>query len=415
MKRPGLKSWTVIGIGVLVTGFALSQSSNLGGPAYLAGVVQLIAGSGVSLSPTNGLGTVTVSATGSGGSVTSVGLADGSTAPFYTIANSPVTGAGTLTFTLVTQAANCVLAGPTSGAAAQPTCRSLVTADLPTIPSTQISGLGTFATANTTTAPAITMGTGNAITPSSGGGIVGVTSNNAAAAGTYGELQFINCNANSSQTVTIAYSTGTIPAAIVWTTAIQWVVSPTNPAAWTCGVVFTTSGSLPTGISTATTYWVVGALVSGTTFYLTDTAAHALACASTSCTGIVNITAAGSGTQTATMGPILTTATWTAGAAMNLQAGDWDCYSLWQGTGASLTASIGYKSAVYTSVGLPANNLYSTVSYASTSTGNPFEALLSPPTQELLSSTTTIYGIGQITFGGGSATGGAYLRCRRMH
>jgi hypothetical protein len=52
---------------------------------------------------------------------------------------------------------------------------------------------------------------------------------------------------------------------------------------------------------------------------------------------------------------------------------------------------------------------------SSTSTGSPFEALLSPPTQELLSSTTTIYGIGQITFGGGSATGGAYLRCRRMH
>ena len=63
-----------------------------------------------------------------GGSVTSVGLADGSTAPFYTITNSPVTGAGTLTFTLVTQAANRVLAGPTTGVAAQPTCRSLVAA-----------------------------------------------------------------------------------------------------------------------------------------------------------------------------------------------------------------------------------------------------------------------------------------------
>ena len=92
----------------------------------------------------------------SGGSVTSVGLADGSTAPFYTITNSPVTGAGTLTFTLVTQAANCVLAGPTTGVAAQPTCRSLVAADLPTIPSTQISGLGTAATVNTGTSGATT-------------------------------------------------------------------------------------------------------------------------------------------------------------------------------------------------------------------------------------------------------------------
>ena len=387
---------------------AYPQSSGNSGPAYTPqNLNSLVVGSPTGAN--KGAGSINAQsifvngvAVGTGsGSVTSVGLADGSTAPFYTITNSPVTGSGTLTFTLVTQTDNCVFAGPSSGPAAQPTCRALVAADL--------------TSAISASAPAITMGSSNAITPSSGGGIVGVTSNTAAAAGTYGELQFINCNANSSQTVTIAYSSGTIPAAIVWTTAVQWVVSATNPAAWTCGVVFTTSGSLPTGISTATTYWVVGALVSGTTFYLTDTAAHALACASTSCTGIVNITAAGSGTQTATMGPILTTATWTAGAAMNLQPGDWDCYSLWQGTGASLTASIGYKSAVYTSVGLPANNLYSTVSYASTSTGNPYEALLSPPTQELLSGTTTIYGEGQITFGGGSATGGAYLRCRRMH
>ena len=130
-------------------------TGNVTPPGGNAGVSKIVAGSGVSVSPLGGTGAVTVSATGSGGSVTSVGLADGSTAPFYTITNSPVTGAGTLTFTLVTQAANCVLAGPTTGAAAQPTCRSLVAADLPTIPSTQISGLGTFATANAATPPAI--------------------------------------------------------------------------------------------------------------------------------------------------------------------------------------------------------------------------------------------------------------------
>src|ERR1019366_599649 len=37
-------------------------------------------------------------ATAGSGSVTSVGLSDGSTAPIYTISGSPVTGSGTLTF-----------------------------------------------------------------------------------------------------------------------------------------------------------------------------------------------------------------------------------------------------------------------------------------------------------------------------
>ncbi len=65
------------------------------------------------------------------GTVTSVALADGSTAPLYNITGSPVTSAGTLTFTLATQAKNTVLAGPASGANAQPTIRALVNADLP--------------------------------------------------------------------------------------------------------------------------------------------------------------------------------------------------------------------------------------------------------------------------------------------
>lgn len=65
------------------------------------------------------------------GSVSSVGLADGSSTPIYTITGSPVTGSGSLTFSLATQNANKVFAGPASGAAAQPTFRTLVDADLP--------------------------------------------------------------------------------------------------------------------------------------------------------------------------------------------------------------------------------------------------------------------------------------------
>lgn len=82
---------------------------------------------------------------GGGGALTSVGLSDSSTAPIYTVGNSPLTANGTLTITLSTQAANLILAGPTTGAAAQPTFRGLVAADIPTIPYTSVSGLATVA------------------------------------------------------------------------------------------------------------------------------------------------------------------------------------------------------------------------------------------------------------------------------
>jgi hypothetical protein len=67
----------------------------------------------------------------SGGSVTSVALADGSTTPIYSISGSPVTTSGTLTFTLSNQSANQVFAGPITGPAAQPTFRGLVSTDIP--------------------------------------------------------------------------------------------------------------------------------------------------------------------------------------------------------------------------------------------------------------------------------------------
>lgn len=68
---------------------------------------------------------------GGSGTVTSVGLADGSTTPIYQISGSPVTSSGTLTFTLKNENANLVFSGPSSGGAAQPSFRALVAADLP--------------------------------------------------------------------------------------------------------------------------------------------------------------------------------------------------------------------------------------------------------------------------------------------
>lgn len=83
----------------------------------------------------NRLGIVYPSGTGGSGggtgSVTSVGLADGSVTPIYLVTNTPITTSGTLTFALNTESRNLVFAGPASGANAQPTFRVLVNADLP--------------------------------------------------------------------------------------------------------------------------------------------------------------------------------------------------------------------------------------------------------------------------------------------
>jgi hypothetical protein len=74
---------------------------------------------------------------GGSGTVTSVGL---SMPAIFAVANSPITGSGTIAVTLATQAQALVFAGPASGFNAAPAFRALQATDLPTIPGSQISG-----------------------------------------------------------------------------------------------------------------------------------------------------------------------------------------------------------------------------------------------------------------------------------
>lgn len=79
---------------------------------------------------------------GGSGTVTSVAL---SLPGIFNVSGSPVTTSGTLTGALATQSANLVFAGPTTGAAAAPTFRSLVGGDLPNPSATTLGGIESLA------------------------------------------------------------------------------------------------------------------------------------------------------------------------------------------------------------------------------------------------------------------------------
>lgn len=114
--------------------------------AVTAAIMTWLAGSGTRMLTVDNSGNVGAASVPAG-TVTSVAL----TVPsILSVSGSPITGAGTLAVTLAAELANLVFAGPTSGGAAAPTFRALVTADFPTT-----------VAANTMTIPKLTGGGAN--------------------------------------------------------------------------------------------------------------------------------------------------------------------------------------------------------------------------------------------------------------
>lgn len=92
---------------------------------------------------------------------------------FLSVSGSPITTSGTFAITLATETANTVFAGPTSGGAATPTFRALVSADIPSLGYVTSVGFSVPATsifAVTGTNPITSSGTfGFSVTGNSGG------------------------------------------------------------------------------------------------------------------------------------------------------------------------------------------------------------------------------------------------------
>jgi hypothetical protein len=113
---------------------AIAQGSILGRYGSGTGAVQAMTfGTGITYNATTGV----ISATGSGGTVTTISV--GGLSPLFTASVATATSTPSVTFAAVSQNANLVYAGPSTGTAAAPTFRALVTADIPNLDAAKIT------------------------------------------------------------------------------------------------------------------------------------------------------------------------------------------------------------------------------------------------------------------------------------
>lgn len=152
--------------------------------------------------------------------------------------------------------------------------------------------------------------TTGAISRSGNGGIPvqGTNTNDNAAAADIGEYaQSGPTSATLATGVTISNAS---PGIISWTAHGMLAGTAVN---------FTTTGTLPTGFTTGTNYYVcAGATLVANSFALASSAANALA---GTC---INTSSAGSGSHTAISKTLLTSGAYSNTAAISLTAGDWD-------------------------------------------------------------------------------------------
>ena len=221
-----------------------------------------------------------VSGSAGGGTVTSVAA----TVPsFLSISGSPITSTGTLAIGLNTQSANTVFAGPTTGAAAAPSFRSIVLADLPALSANTVLGALTATTPSGLSLPscssassALTWTTGTGFgcnTISSGSGTV--TSGTAGQAAVYastgttvsgvtiGGDATLNTGTGS---LTVTKTNGTSFSALATTTPGTGVATALGVSVGTAGSVVVNGGALGTpssGTLTSATGLPISTGVSG--------------------------------------------------------------------------------------------------------------------------------------------------------
>lgn len=205
----------------------------------------------------------------SSGTVTSVGL----TAPtaVFDVANSPVTSSGTLAITFDTQTANTVFSGPTTGAAATPTFRALVAADIPDISATYLTPSSTATLTNksgnisqwTNNSGYITNSVTTLSSLTSIGTIATGTWNGTAITGQYGGTGV----ANTGKTITLGgnlVTSGSNNVTLTTTGATNVTLPTTGTLATTAATSFSSLATVGTITSGTWNGTAIGAVYGGT-------------------------------------------------------------------------------------------------------------------------------------------------------
>lgn len=233
----------------------------------------------------------------------------------------------------------------------------------------------------------------------------GVADASAQTAGKVGEVASIHCivgaAAASATAVTVTIAT---PGVVTWS---SHTFSPSSGLAnYTCPINFT--GTPPTGITVGTNYYIDGATVSGDTFQISDTAAHALA-------GTNHVATSGSdGGTTAFIGAVAATGTAYSAAALRLTAGDWDCTGLAEFQELTALTTTSFVAALDTSIVITGIGNVTQIRTVSGAMGAFSYYLPTPAVRQNVSSTTSVFTVSNSAFSAGTMNQGGKLSCRRM-
>lgn len=226
--------------------------------------------------------------------------------------------------------------------------------------------------------------------------IRGTGTNDSAAAGFVGEYkECIGFVANA--TVTISNAS---PAVITDTGHGMSIAQVFN---------LTTTGGLPTGLSTGTNYFVSSAGYATNSYQVAPTVADAIAG-----TNSINTSSAGSGVHTRLNNATLTTVTNQDVAGFSLTAGDWDVSGLMRFTfGATTTVNSIIAWADSTSATQP-SIAYQTMRADSALAYVNANSLVLVPRRFLLSASTNIFMSARANFGTSTCNAVGWIRARRM-
>jgi len=241
-------------------------------------------------------------------------------------------------------------------------------------------------------------GTG-ATTPSGAlanlGAKVGTTTNDDAAAGDIGE--YIQCiGTGAGALVTISNASPAVITDAAHGLNIAQVVS------------FTTTGTLPTGITVGTNYYVSSQGYAAGAYSISTSVADALVGTS------VNTSSAGSGSHTRTNLGVLTTVTNLDIGGFSLTAGDWDVDGLVRYAGGATTTINSLQGWTNTATATLTGTMFTSLTGYNSMVITNATSLILVTRRYSLASPTTIFGTARANFGTSTLSAAIAMRARRV-